>query len=109
MAPSHRILIPVRIPRSCSKFKCHSPSGPRIWQLEKKATIALKGRFGSPVIGMNAVYVRPASWRSSAVLSINELYFLYDKLQGHLPLCAEDSDDVATSHLGNTLQEIFRK
>jgi hypothetical protein len=63
-------VIPLRIPESCSKFKSHNPSGQRIWQSEKKATIALKGQFDdSPVIGVNAVYVRPASWRSSTVLS----------------------------------------
>jgi hypothetical protein len=63
----------VRIPESCSKFKSYNPPGPRIWQFEKKATIALKGRFGSPVIGMNAVYVRPASWRSSTVSSMSSI------------------------------------
>lgn len=67
MAPSRRTPIPVRITGFYSNFKSYNPSDPRIWQLGKEVTIALKGLFGSPVIGVNAVYVRPASWRSSMV------------------------------------------
>ena len=73
LASSHRILISVMIPGSYSKFKSHNPSDPQIWRLEKKAIFTLNGRYGSPVIGMNAVYVRPASWRSSTVIAMSSI------------------------------------
>ncbi len=77
MALEHRVLIPVRTLGCCSKLKYHEPSGPRTLLLGK-GTIVLERQLESLVIGMNAVYVRPASWRSSTVLSMRD---------GHKPLC----------------------